>query len=82
MAMTKHVFGIQDDFCGVPCDFMQDIIKSQAAEIEMLRKFKAYFESLCGFDLEILGVTEDGDAKSYDEFYKAALKEIEGEDNV
>lgn len=42
-----QVYSIQDDFCGVPCDFMEDIINSQAetikrqsAEIERLREIR------------------------------------------
>ena len=55
-----------------------ELFNSLQAENERLKKFKAYFENLCGYDLEILGVTEDGDSKPYDEFYKTALKEMTG----
>lgn len=41
------VNSIQDDFCGVPCDFMQDTIKSQAAEIERLKEKIERLTSKC-----------------------------------
>lgn len=53
-----------------------DLINRQKAEIERLQKFKSYFDSLYGLDLEILGFTEDGNEKSYDEFYDSAISDM------
>lgn len=52
-------------------------IKDLEVELGALQRFKARFDSLCGLDLEILGVTEDGDAKPYDEFYNNAISDME-----
>ena len=49
------------------------------AEIERLKKFKMFFEALCGFDLEVLGYTEDGDTIPFDVLYENAIKEMVGE---
>lgn len=41
-----------------------------------MQKFKSYFDSLYGLDLEILGFTEDGNEKPYDEFYDSAISDM------
>ena len=68
----------------IPCDSILntcalDLINRQEAEIERLNRFKAFFESLCEFDLEVLGYTEDGDTIPFKVLYENAVKEMVGE---
>lgn len=53
-----------------------DLINRQQAELKSLRALKAYLDNLCGLDLEILGVDQQGDLISYDDYYKDILNEI------
>lgn len=50
--------------------------KELKAELKSLRALKAYLDDLCGLDLEILGVDQQGDLVSYDDYYKGLLNEI------
>ena len=47
------------------------------AEIEKLQKFKAYFDFYYGCDIEILGIDENGNTTSFDEFYNCAIANAE-----
>jgi hypothetical protein len=54
-----------------------DLINRLQAENEKLQKFKAYFDFYYGCDLEILGVDENGNTTSFDEFYNCAIADAE-----
>lgn len=85
-AKCKFDNGKGDDRCGLKnCKIGRlaaDLINRQEAEIERLNRFKAFFESLCEFDLEVLGYTEDGDTIPFNVLYENAVKEMVGESDV
>ena len=56
---------------------LQKYIAEQKTEIEKLQKFKAYFDFYYGCDIEILGIDENGDTTSFDEFYNCAIANAE-----
>lgn len=47
------------------------------AEIERLQKFKTYFDSLYGINLEVEGWHENGNTISFDEFYDSAIEDMD-----
>lgn len=49
------------------------------AEIERLKKFKTYFDSLYGTGLEVAFFHQNGELESFDSFYDSATKEMAGE---
>lgn len=48
------------------------------AEIERLKKFKTYFDSLYGTGLEVAFFHQNGELESFDSFYDSATKEMAG----
>ncbi len=56
---------------------MRGAANSYKSENEILRKFKAYFDFCYGCDVEILGIDEDGNTTSFDEFYNCAIADTE-----
>ena len=55
---------------------MEELL-NQKTEIKRLQKFKAYFDSLYGCNLEVLGWHENGDVVDFDEFYDSAMEDME-----
>ena len=47
-------------------------------ENKKLQKFKSYFDSLYGCNLEVLGWHQNGDTITFDEFYESAIEEMRG----
>ena len=47
------------------------------AENETLQNFKSYFDFYYGCDIEILGIEENGDTTTFDEFYNCAIANAE-----
>lgn len=76
------VNSIQDDFCGVPCDFMQDIIDSQA---KMIKRQSAEIERLTNKCDDCAGCTQwkcdcsNIKTQAYEEFAED-LKDIYNKD--
>lgn len=58
-------------------EILQKYIAEQKLENEKLQKFKAYFDFYYGSDIEILGIDENGDTTSFDEFYNCAIANAE-----
>jgi hypothetical protein len=58
------------------------IIEEQQAEIEKLKKFKSYFDSLYGYGLEVINWHLNGELEPFDNFYDSAIQEMENKDNV
>ena len=53
------------------------LINRLQAENERQKNFKAYFDFYFGCDIEILGIDENGDTTSFDEFYNCAIANAE-----
>lgn len=58
------------------------IIEEQQAEIDRLKRFKAYFDDLYGTGLSISNWHLNGNLEPFDNFYVSALEEMVGENNV
>ncbi len=52
-------------------------LEQAKAENKILQNFKAYFDFYYGSDIEILGIDENGDTTSFDEFYNCAIANAE-----
>lgn len=56
---------------------LESALKDKTAEIERLQKFKTYFDSLYGINLEVEGWHENGNTISFDEFYDSAIEDMD-----
>jgi hypothetical protein len=55
------------------------IIEEQQAEIDRLKRFKAYFDDLYGDGLEVANWHLNGKLEPFDNFYESAIAEMAGE---
>ena len=55
------------------------IVEEQQAEIDRLKRFKAYFDDLCGDGLEVANWHLNGKLEPFDNFYESAIEEMAGE---
>ena len=58
--------------------FVRGTADRQLVEIERLTAFKSYFDELYGTGLEVANWHQNGDMEAFDNFYDAAIKEMEG----